>query len=395
MQSFVLDVFRQLDCEVETRWQQLEALGACTAFQTLGWLKPWYEIFAAGPDAKPLIVFVRDQTTNHDMLMLPLCLVKQGIRRTVMFADRGVSDYNAPVLGAEDISPLKMRRLWQELIELFPGIDEVLLEKMPMEIAGRTNPLAALDGLEAMPFAAHTAHMTDCFETFERTRLSRNMRAKLRRVTNKAMRQGNLNLTTANDPAAAQVILETLIQQRQKRARDAKHSDVFAAPLRAAFYRRLVSEGLHGGPCKIIALTIDDCQIAALLGVVHDETFHMLIPAFSGDAWSAYSPGHLLFYRHMKELHGQGIRAYDFTIGDEPYKAAYGTTAQPLFSYAQCLSFNGYLTAAHRAVRRWGRAGVNASKPVVMSLRRIKSRFTPQQFIFAFILIELVEVLEF
>ena len=88
--------------------------------------------------------------------MFPLIRRLQNGIRIVEFADLELTDYNAPVLGAAAPRDAKAARaLWRDLLtalrRLPGGADLIRLRKMPIDLDGRPNPLALLDG--AVPCA--------------------------------------------------------------------------------------------------------------------------------------------------------------------------------------------------------------------------------------------------
>lgn len=82
---------------------------------------------------------------------------------------------------------------------------------------------------------------------------------------------------------------------------------------RAAFYRNLVSENLGNGYAVLTTLTAGD---ATLLGVRHGSHYVMVRISNAGDKWSNCSPGRLITERTISALHHDGVRHFDFSIGN-------------------------------------------------------------------------------
>ena len=74
-------------------------LRAPTPFQSERWLGAWHATLGEGGEVSPLPVAVREAATGEPLLLLPLVLRHADRRRVVEFADRGVTDYNAPSSG--------------------------------------------------------------------------------------------------------------------------------------------------------------------------------------------------------------------------------------------------------------------------------------------------------
>jgi CelD/BcsL family acetyltransferase involved in cellulose biosynthesis len=61
----------------------------------------------------------------------------------------------------------------------------------------------------------------------------------------------------------------------------------------------------------------------------------------AGDKWSNCSPGRLIIERTMAALHRDGVREFDFSIGNYAYKRRFGVTRLPLVDISAALSWRG------------------------------------------------------
>ena len=127
-----------------SRWDALAADAAMTPFQSGRWLESWYRTVGRS-GGEPILLTVRHRRTQRLVAMLPLFAHRSGSLRVVRFADAGVSDYNAPVLGPEaPVDPAGAEALWKAILRALRGADLVKFTKMPIELEGRPNPLALL-----------------------------------------------------------------------------------------------------------------------------------------------------------------------------------------------------------------------------------------------------------
>ncbi len=53
----------------------------------------------------------------------------------------------------------------------------------------------------------------------------------------------------------------------------------------------------------------------------------------------------------MHTLHGQGIRHFDFSIGDYPYKSGFGVAPSPLLDLIAAKSFRGRRSAVRNLAK--------------------------------------------
>src|SRR3954454_11446524 len=121
-----------------------------TPFQHPQWYAAWYDAFAAADGIEPLIAIVTEASTGEAAALLPLIRRRQNNIAIVEFADLDLTDYNAPLLGpAAPRDAGAARAMWRELLtalrRMRGGADLIRLRKVPLDLDGRSNPLALLD----------------------------------------------------------------------------------------------------------------------------------------------------------------------------------------------------------------------------------------------------------
>ena len=109
----------------------------------------------------------------------------------------------------------------------------------------------------------------------------------------------------------------------------------------AAFYRNLVRDGIDSGYAVVSALSVGDEVVATLLGIRSGARYVMVRISNAGEKWSNCSPGRLLIERTMAALHSDGVRAFDFSIGNYAYKRRFGVAEMPLVDITASLSWRG------------------------------------------------------
>ena len=106
-------------------------------------------------------------------------------------------------------------------------------------------------------------------------------------------------------------------------------------------------------------LTVGEEIVATLLGVRSGARYVMVRVSNAGDKWSSCSPGRLVIERTMAALHKDGVREFDFSVGDYDYKRRFGVTELPLVDISAALSLRGLPYAwrdrAARALRNYPR----------------------------------------
>ena len=92
------------------RWAAFSSSTTCTPFQAMPWLDAWYTSHA--DRGAPLLIDVMRGTSLA--VLLPFVVTQRGSQRVLEFADLGVSDFNAPILGpAAPTEAADARALWR------------------------------------------------------------------------------------------------------------------------------------------------------------------------------------------------------------------------------------------------------------------------------------------
>ena len=118
-------------------------------------------------------------------------------------------------------------------------------------------------------------------------------------------------------------------------------TDIFALPGHREFYHALASQRdfVHVSRLDVGAQTA-----AANLGLVFRGSYYHLLASYDGGEMSKYGPGSAHLHDLIRYAIERGCGAFDFTIGDERYKAT-GATAR-----SRCTTTS---PRRHCAARRW------------------------------------------
>jgi CelD/BcsL family acetyltransferase involved in cellulose biosynthesis len=350
--SFRVDLVRD--------WKQAAAhwteTNPSTPFQHPQWCQAWYGAFAGAEGIEPLIAVITDAASGEQAALLPLIRRRQNGLRIVEFADLDLTDYNVPILGSA--APRDARAahaLWRDLraaLRRMPGgADMIRLRKVPVQLDGRPNPLALLT--DAGPCAANGNVVTtgDDYDAWRYT-LKKAVRKELERSWRVFTRDPDAGFSLVTDHHEALRILSTTEVQQGTRMRSLGLNFILNDQTCAAFYRNLVRDGVSSGYALVSALTVGDEVVATLLGIRSGSRYVMIRISNAGEKWSNCSPGRLIIERTMAALHEDGVREFDFSIGNYAYKRRFGVTRWPLVDIGAALSWRGWPDALRdRAAR--------------------------------------------
>lgn len=301
---------------------------AASPFQSPTYLAAWLDTIGRARGTRPVFVRV-DAADGRRVMLLALGIERRRGLKVLGFLDGGVVDYAAPVrLGpaAREVDAARARALWAALCAALPAFDVAVLDKMPAEVEGVANPLA--------PLAAETApsgwaiELTGGFEDFQRghnpyTVDSRRKRRRLQDL-------GPLAFTVAEDAASAGRFLEAMIAQKTRKYLDTLGVDGFDAPGYRDYFAGLTARPELDGMVHLSALTLGDRVLAAHWGLVSDDAFYYLMPAYEPGPLARYSPGRLLMEDLVAWCYARGVRRFDFGHGDDGYKTVFRAARRKL-----------------------------------------------------------------
>jgi len=328
--------------QAAARWDDTRV---STPFQDRCWFDAWYAAFASFPHLEPLIAIISNAATSEHVALLPLVRRVQNGVRIVEFADLNLTDYNAPIVTAAAPRDAKTAGLlWRDLkaaLRRLPGgTDLIRLRKMPIDLAGRPNPLALLDGAALCPLNGNVVTIGDDFDAYLRS-LERSVRKNLARSWRVFAREPTAGLHIVTEQGQAQHVLSTMEIQQGARMRALGLNFILDEEASAAFYHNLVGTGLGRGYAVLSALMSGEEVVATLLGIRCGSRYVMLRSSNAGEKWSNCSPGRLIIERTMAALHHDGVRSFDFSIGNYAYKRRFGVVAIPLADVTAALSWRG------------------------------------------------------
>ncbi len=363
-------------------WQQAKARwgdpGDATPFQDWQWLEAWYGAFAAIDSVEPLIAIVSSAATGEPAVLLPLIRRTHNGVRIVEPADLDLTDYNAPLLGpAAPRDARAARALWKDLraaLRRLPGgADLIRLRKMPVETGGRPNPLALLNGAGPCALNGNVVTTGEDFDAWRFT-LERTVRKELERSWRVFTRDPAAAFRIVTDRDEALRLLSTMESQQGERMQHLGLNFVLNDETYAAFYRNLVHDNVASGYAVLSALTVGDEVVATLLGIRQGARYVMVRISNAGDKWSNCSPGRLIIERTMAALHKDGIRQFDFSIGNYAYKRRFGVARIALVDFTAALSWRGLPYTLRDRAARWLRGHPALADRVKRALGKPASR---------------------
>jgi len=287
-------------------------------FQHPDWLGPFYQLLPAAAGKTPLVIVGRDTDTGRLCAVIPLLKDKNGTNSRVTFAFLGVTDYACPVIDPSAFGQLSLQKDLHRLVgnhalEIAPIHNDH--QEIWSNLLGHS-PIS-------LDFGSHALVLKPPEDQRQGSCGVRTIDG-LRRKARRLAERGDLRIEAVTGSEAAESI------QTARRFRAGRfHDDPLQVDTSAAFYSHVA--GSRDGLSRTFRLMCGGSVVAVLFGLVHMRRFHYIILACDYSMYAKYSPGLLIMDLAIQAWDHAGGEVFDFTIGDEPFKAKFGCIRTPMF----------------------------------------------------------------
>ncbi len=364
----------------ESEWRRFERIADCTAFQTFDWLATWHRHIGQRDGVRPAIA-VGTYADGTTALILPLAITATyGVRRLSWFGQEHC-DYNAPLLARDfsrRVSPDRFLAAWQALrrqMQRDPRLrhDWIALEKMPQSVGAQLNPFTVLD-VTINASGAHLTQLGDDWEKFYYAKRSSATRRRDRAKRRHMSEYGEIRFVTATEVDDARQTLETLFDQKHRTFARRGIPDIFERQGLREFFLDLASNPKIRHQFHISRVEVGDTWAAANFAILFGDCYYHVLASYEDDAaLSHYGPGAL----HLRELLAHaiklGLRRFDFTIGDEPYKDEWSDSSVKLYDYSAAATWRGWPTSIASSARRRLKRFVKQTPLIWKLVSRVRS----------------------
>jgi CelD/BcsL family acetyltransferase involved in cellulose biosynthesis len=353
--AIALQVHEDL-ASIEAEWRHFEQDADATVFQSFTWLSAWQRNIGRRKGVRPLIVTGR-HADDGLLFLIPLALTPGHVRR-LTFLGSDLCDYNAPILGgkfSEAVPPARFRELWADICRLLQAqprhrFDLVELTKMPKSVGGQPNPFADLD-VGVHPSGAHLTQLHGTWDEYYQAKRSSATRRRDRSKRKRLGEFGAVRFITPHESDEVARTLETLIEQKSRAFARMGVANIFAPPGCREFYLDLATDPRAQSIVHISRLDVGETWAAVNLGLMFHGTYYHVLSSYDDGEISRYGPG----AAHLRDLIayaiGNGCRAFDFTVGDEPYKLEWSDRSISLYDHVAPATLRGWPVAL--GMRGW------------------------------------------
>lgn len=348
MASVRVEVLRGRDAATQLRpdWEALFTdAPESTPFQSPAWQLAWFETL--GSRRTPLLYAVRE---GHDLIgLMPMVRVR-ALWRTLRPAAVGVSDYLHPLA-----RPDREQAVAQALREAFEGADADLVDLHQVRDDRAIH--GELGGEESIPQATCLVlDLPTSYDAYLAT-LSKSLRYDVRRLERKGLQEKGARLEFCG-PDRIDVGLDAFFDLHRRRWRRRGLPGAFLSG-QMRFHRNWAAEAAERGELWLSLLWLEDRPVGALYAIRAGRTCFFYQSGFDPAA-SAVSPGTILVASTLKRAIEEGLTAFDFLRGDEPYKRRW----QPNREHQNARILLASKGVAAQAGAAWNHAGSRVERRI-------------------------------
>lgn len=299
-------------------WDRLLAAAPrATPFSSPEWLLPWLSHF--GHDGLWVLAARR---AGRLVGLAPLRIEETPAGRVACFAGRGVTDYSGFLVASgapgEGVAEALLERLaardsrW-DLCDLdqIPPTDPLFGARLPR---GLNEEVSAQEVCPFVPLPGSAEELSRA--------LPHQLGARLQRSLRRLHREGRVAFERA-DRGSLDELLDRFFRLHadQWQARDLP--GVLADATLQDFHRVVAAGMLARGRLRMYALRFEGRIESVLYGFVHGRRFYSYLSGFS-PRLHHLSPGSLMIWHALTASLEEGLEAFDFLRGAEPYKYRWG-----------------------------------------------------------------------
>jgi CelD/BcsL family acetyltransferase involved in cellulose biosynthesis len=360
---------------IENEWRAFEERADCTVFQTFDWLSAWLRHIGVREGGKPVVVIGRYQ--GAILFVMPFAFHPDG--RKIGWLGTSLCNYNGPLLARDfsrQVSPAQFLKIWSQVRRLLRsamGYDVIDLEKMPDTIGEQPNPFCAL-AITPHVNNAYIATLSGDWETFYAAKRSSNTRRSDRKKQRRLAECGEVRFLTAAGRDEVERTLDVLIEEKTASYAKLGVDNMFNRPGYRDFFLDLATGAQSARLAHLSRLDVGNETAAANFGLGYRGTYISLLAGYNDGELGRFGPGSLQLLEMFQYAFDRGLKTFDFTIGDEPYKRDWFDIEMKLYDHAAAATLRGWMTITPartmRAIKR-----VVRQNPTIWSIVR-KARMT-------------------
>jgi CelD/BcsL family acetyltransferase involved in cellulose biosynthesis len=223
------------------------------------------------------------------------------------------------------------------------------------------------------PSGAYETTLPADWEQFYAAKRSSSTRRRDRTKLKRLGELGPVNFVNPDASAELALTLDVLIQQKSKAFARMGVPNLFARPGYVAFYRELATSPRFRPLVHLSRLDVGATWAALNLGLTFRDCYFHILASYDDGEVSRFGPGAAHLRELLRYAIGRGLKRFDFTIGDEPYKRDWCDTEQQLFDHSAATTLRGWPATALSLGWRRAKRAIKQTAPVWNAVVRLRA----------------------
>ncbi len=329
-----IQTFKQYDFlskEYAALFERTDASG----FQSPIWLDQFYRHLPQTRNADPFILTVHEE--GRLVAVLPMIKRRSKGFLLIESADLGVGDYSAPVV---DTSFSVDQNLSSQINGTFGSYDLLRVRPVRSEHVGLWEKILGVEPL-TLDFSAHAVELEPPFEQWRAEHLDKKIGGMIARKGRRWRKQHRVEMELMSNPKAIDLAIRNLAKLRFGRF----EGDPIQRECVQDFYCAVAAQGPQSGANETWLATSDGQVAAIVFGLTHKGQFLYLLIGADYENHGRHSPGLQMYDWIIENWMDRGGTCFDFTIGDEPFKAQFGAEPTAMSAFLKGNSLRGKAAA--------------------------------------------------
>lgn len=321
-------------------WDRLVARAGVThPFLTHLWMQTWWECF--GGDGELMVLLVRSD--GEPIAIAPFFRLTERIYGARHRCLRFVANDHTPrcdfIVADQPVEAYAA--IGKFLMSESADWDVLQLREVPAdsatvnELANQAAQYGFLSGIRCSA-SSPVLPTTRSWSEYEKS-LPAKRRWFLRNRLKRLSKLGQVSLETIGEGAELHPALEDGFRLEAAAWKENAGTAIVCRPEVRRFYTRLAERAAERGWLRLQFLRLDGRRIAFAYCLAYERRMYLLKPGFDPE-YAAFSPGNILFYLALQELHSNDFVSYDFLGYDDHWKRQWAderVVHNTLFLYAK------------------------------------------------------------
>ena len=357
-------------------WKIFQKTAEMTPFQRYEWLRHWFECVADHKRTKPFIVLVYEAGVLR--LIAPLAIESGAVASRLLWMGHRANDHNAPLVdGAwlDAFGPERAARLWRRITRAPEGVDYVHLIRHPSHLGAHRNPFVG-DAPSRYSSDSHFLTLAGDWPVFYRGLRGSKSRRRLREKLKRLRKVGRVGFRSVRNPIYGRAMIALLLDWKQDQLARRGARNPFSDGGLARQLFALCGDSAARDMMRVYVLEVDGRPVAGAVALIQGGTFNFFISAYNDVGLRNCSPGTIMLVKLIELAARAGFTKFDFSLGDEAYKAEWCDTRVEITHQTEALSALGVGLAALTRLGLTLKRGIKTNPRALAALEFVNARRT-------------------